>query len=143
MIMIFHKILRINDASYFNNNMLFILFPLFIKEVSSYKYKIYEIDQTLYSDIDPRLYDDKGMDFSNLIQIKNNGSTILEIPKDKIETKLNLIIYHNELANIYSNQLYKKEYTDSTDYIVSDIDIKSPNNFINNKSYQLNFFFNT
>ena len=83
------------------------------------------------------------MDFSNLIQIKNNGSTILEIPKDKIETKLNLIIYHNELANIYSNQLYKKEYTDSTDYIVSDIDIKSPNNFINNKSYQLNFFFNT
>ena len=134
----FHEILRINDYSYFHTNMLFILFPLFIKEVSSDpKYKIYEIDHKLYSDIDPRLYDEKGIDFKNLIQIENKESTILKIPKNKIETKLNLIIYHKELAEIYSSQL-DKGYNDSIDYrIISDSDIKSLNNFIDNSDNRM------
>lgn len=77
----FHKILRIDDASIFSNNMLFILFPLFIKELKSELNRIYKIDNQLYDDLDIRLYDDeKGNGLENLIQVEKKGVITIKIP---------------------------------------------------------------
>ena len=128
----FHKILKITN-NYFNTNMILIVFPLFIKELSlDQNYKIYEIDDNLYKDIHVSLYDDDGNNFEDLIQVEPLDSTLIKIPFIESKKKINFEVFHNKFADLITKELQNK----------AEISLENSNSYHLDSFSKLNVIFN-
>lgn len=130
------------DKGYFNSHNLYIIFPFFIKKLSSRdNYFEYVIDNDLFNDIKIRLYNDK-INLINYIKLqRNNNSTIIKIPLFLEERNITFELYHHKFGEIIKEKLDNMKHSDN-DTIRIDMPNEVEIEKLNVKEKRINIFLN-